>query len=84
VDLGTIASDMPRLSPSPTSPHNCCSALIIVEKGRIAELLIDAGVGERFDVATVGNEGQSDEAELRLAEHLELPAFVGASSTGWA
>ena len=35
-----------------------------------------AGVGERFDVAIVGNEGQSVEAELELADHLQLPVFV--------
>ena len=48
----------------------------MVEKEGIADLLIMAGVGERHDVAIVGNEGQSVEAELRLADALGIPVFV--------
>ena len=57
-------------------PHNRFSALIIVEKAGIADLLIACGIAERFDVAIVGNEGQSTEAELKLADELQLPVFV--------
>jgi hypothetical protein len=76
VDLGATSYDMPMWAPYTCGPHNRYGALIIVEKDGIAELLIEAGVGERFDVAIVGNEGQSVEAELRLADHLGLPVFV--------
>jgi hypothetical protein len=71
-----IGFAMPGWFPDTIGPHNRYGGLVIVEKDGIAELLILAGVGERFDVAIVGNEGQSVEAELRLADALGLPVFV--------
>ena len=72
----SIGFDMPDWSPDTIGPHNRYGGLVIVEKNGVADLLIMAGVGERFDVAIVGNEGQSVEAELRLADALGLPVFV--------
>jgi Topoisomerase 6 subunit A/Spo11, Toprim domain len=68
--------DMPDWSPDTVGPQNRFGGLLVVEKDGIADLLILAGVGERFDLAIVGNEGQSVEAELRLADALGLPVFV--------
>jgi hypothetical protein len=76
VDLGAIGFDMPRWSPRTYGPCNRYSGLIVIEKDGIAELLVAAGVGERSDGAIVGTEGQSVEAELELADHLQLPVFV--------
>jgi hypothetical protein len=56
--------------------HNRFGAVIVVEKEGIADLLIEDGVGDRFDVAIVGNEGQSVEAELKLADGLDLPVLI--------
>ena len=42
--------------------------MIIVEKGGIADVLRQVGLDRRHDVAIVGNEGQSVEAELKLVD----------------
>jgi predicted ATP-dependent endonuclease of OLD family len=67
---------MPEWSSDTCGPRNRYGALVIVEKDGIADLLIMAGVGTRHDVAIVGNEGQSVEAELRLADALGVPIFT--------
>jgi hypothetical protein len=75
-EVAAVAFDMPEWSPDTVGPRNRYGGLLIIEKEGIADLLTMAGVGERFDVAIVGNEGQSVEAELRLADALGIPVFV--------
>jgi Topoisomerase 6 subunit A/Spo11, Toprim domain len=67
---------LPPWAADTAGPHNRFGAVIVVEKEGIADLLIEDGVGDRFDVAIVGNEGQSVEAELKLADGLDLPVFI--------
>jgi hypothetical protein len=67
---------LPPWTADTAGPHNRFGAVIVVEKEGIADLLIEDGVGDRFDVAIVGNEGQSVEAELKLADGLDLPVFI--------
>ena len=67
---------MPEWSSDTCGPRSRYGALVIVEKEGIGDLLIEVGVGARYDVAIVGNEGQSVEAELRLADALGVPIFT--------
>jgi hypothetical protein len=46
-----LGFDMPDWSPDTVGPHNRFGGLLVVEKDGIADLLIIAGVGERFDLA---------------------------------
>jgi hypothetical protein len=62
--------------PDTCGPYNRYSALVIVEKEGIAGLLLEVELGELRDIAIVGNEGQSTEAGLALADALGLPVFV--------
>jgi predicted ATP-dependent endonuclease of OLD family len=73
---GRTSFTMPEWEPDTKGPKNRFSAVVIVEKEGIAELLIRVGVGRKFDVAIIGNEGQSVEAELKLADRMDLPTFV--------
>ena len=73
---GHLGITPPDWDPETRGARNRYSGLVVVEKDGIADLLIIAGVGERFDVAIVGNEGQSVEAELRLADALGIPTFA--------
>ena len=71
-----IAFAMPEWGAGTVGPRNRYGGLVVVEKDGIADLLIIAGVGARRDVAIVGNEGHSVEAELRLADAMGVPIFV--------
>ena len=65
--------------PDTSGPHNRFGAVLVVEKGGIADLLRQIGVDRRHDVAIVGNEGQSVEAELHLIDALGpagVPVFT--------
>ena len=53
--------------------------MLIVEKGGIADIFRQVDIGRRHDLAVVGNEGQSVEAELRLVDALGpagVPVFL--------
>jgi hypothetical protein len=71
---------MPEWSSETCGPRNRYGALVIVEKERIGDLLAEVGVGARHDIAIVGNDGQSVEAELRLADALGVPIFTAPTS----
>jgi hypothetical protein len=73
---GATSFTMPEWEPDTKGPKNRFSAVVIVEKEGIAELLIRVGLGKKFDVAIIGNEGQSVAAELKLADRMKLPTFV--------
>ena len=75
-EVGQIGIVPPSWEAETRGARNRYSGLVVVEKEGIADLLAIAGVGERYDVAIVGNEGQSVEAELRLADALSIPVFV--------
>ena len=51
-------------------PHHRFGGVVAVEKDGIADLLRQAASHNRHDVAIIGNEGQSVEAELVLADAL--------------
>ena len=60
-------------------PHHRFGGVVAVEKGGIADLLRQADLHNRRDVAIIGNEGQSVEAELVLADafgHADVPLFL--------
>ena len=75
-EAGQLGIEPPDWDAKTRGARNRYSGLVVVEKEGIADLLAIAGVGERHDVAIVGNEGQSVEAELRLADALSIPVFV--------
>ena len=65
--------------PFTSGPHNRFGGVIVVEKGGIADVLQQVGLDRRHDVAIVGNEGQSVEAELKLVDacgRAEVPVFL--------
>ena len=65
--------------PATSGPHNRFGAVLIVEKGGIADVFRQVDLGRRHDLAIVGNEGQSVEAELRLVDDLGpagVPVFL--------
>jgi hypothetical protein len=62
--------------PGTNGPYHRYSALIIVEKEGLADILAMVGIGRKYDVAIVGNKGHSVEAEYRLADRLKLPIFT--------
>jgi hypothetical protein len=39
-------------------PHNRFSALVVVEKEGFSGILIEVGLGDKYDIAIIGNEGQ--------------------------
>jgi hypothetical protein len=76
---GAYALAVGDWDPATSGPHNHFGGVVIVEKGGIADLLRQIGLGERYDLAIVGNEGQSVEAELRLIDalgDLGVPIFL--------
>ena len=79
LDLGDTDFDMPAWQVETHGPHHRYGAVVIVEKGGIADVLRQAGVDDRHDVAIIGNQGQSVEAELVLADALgrvDVPIFL--------
>jgi hypothetical protein len=65
--------------PETSGPHNRYGAVLIVEKGGIADVFRQVDLGHGHDLAIVGNEGQSVEAELRLVDALGpagVPVFL--------
>jgi hypothetical protein len=62
--------------PNTRGPHNRFGGVLAIEKEGFADLLIEVGIGRKYDLAIIGNEGQSVEAELALAEALNLPLFI--------
>jgi hypothetical protein len=68
--LGDTDFDMPEWKVETHGPHHRYGGVVIVEKGGIADVLRQAGVDDRNDVAIIGNQGQSVEAELVLADAL--------------
>lgn len=74
--LGAFTENITGWKPNTCGPHNRFSAVVVIEKEGFADLLIDIGLGGKWDIAIVGNEGQSVEAELKLADALKLPVFV--------
>jgi hypothetical protein len=77
--LGDTDFDMPEWKVQTHGPHHRYGAVVIVEKGGIADVLRQADVDDRNDVSIVGNEGQSVEAELVLADafgHANVPIFL--------
>ena len=70
---------MPEWEAETHGPHHRYGGVVVVEKGGIADVLRQAGVHNRHDVAIIGNEGQSVEAELVLADalgHVDVPIFL--------
>jgi DNA topoisomerase VI subunit B len=63
-------------SPKTCGPHNRFAGILTIEKEGFADLLVEIGIGRKYDVAIIGNEGQSVEAELALADALQLPLFI--------
>jgi DNA topoisomerase VI subunit B len=63
-------------SPKTCGPHSRFGDVLAIEKEGFADLLIEVGIGRKYDVGIIGNEGQSVEAELALADALELPLFI--------
>ena len=77
--LGDTDFDMPDWAVDTRGPRHRYGAVLAVEKGGIADVLRHAEIGERRDVAIIGNEGQSVEAELVLADALgdvAVPIFL--------
>jgi Histidine kinase-, DNA gyrase B-, and HSP90-like ATPase len=77
--LGDTDFDMPEWKVETHGPHHRYGAVVIVEKGGIADVLRQADVDDRNDVAIIGNQGQSVEAELVLADALgrvDVPIFL--------
>jgi hypothetical protein len=68
LSLGDTDLDVPDWKAATHGPHHRYSAVVAVEKGGIADLLRQANLHNRRDVAVIGNEGQSVEAELVLAD----------------
>jgi hypothetical protein len=62
--------------PDTCGPHNRFGGVLAIEKEGFADLLIEIGLGRKYDLAIIGNEGQSVEAELVLVDALQLPLFV--------
>jgi hypothetical protein len=78
-DLGATAVEIGDWEPSTSGPHNRYGAVLIAEKGGIADVFRQIDLGHRHDLAIVGNEGQSVEAELRLVDALGpvgVPVFL--------
>jgi hypothetical protein len=50
--------------------------VLAIEKEGFADLLVEIGLGRKYDLAIIGNEGQSVEAELALVDALGLPLFI--------
>jgi hypothetical protein len=79
LSLGDTDLDAPDWKAETHGPHNRYGAVVAVEKGGIADVLRQAGVDDKNDVAIIGNEGQSVEAELVLADafgHIDVPIFL--------
>jgi hypothetical protein len=79
LDIGETDFDMPEWKVQTHEPHYRYGAVVAVEKGGIADVLRQVGVHNRNDVAIIGNEGQSVEAELVLADALgdvDVPIFL--------
>lgn len=74
--ITTVEYELKPWSPKTIGPHNRFGAILGIEKEGFADLLIEVGVGRKYDVAIIGNEGQSVEAELALADALALPLFI--------
>jgi hypothetical protein len=77
--LGDTDFGMPEWKVQTHGPHCRYGAVVAVEKGGIADVLRQVGVHNRNDVAIIGNEGQSVEAELVLADALGdagVPIFL--------
>jgi hypothetical protein len=77
--LGDTDFDMPEWKVATHGPHHRYGGVVVVEKGGIADVLRHAGVHDRNDVAIIGNQGQSVEAELVLADALgrvDVPIFL--------
>jgi hypothetical protein len=77
--LGETDFNMPEWEVQTHGPHHRYGAVVAVEKGGIADVLRQTGVHTRNDVAIIGNEGQSVEAELVLADALgdvDVPIFL--------
>jgi hypothetical protein len=75
--LGDI--DVGEWEPFTSGPHNRFGGVIVVEKGGIADVLRQVGLDRKHDVAIVGNEGQSVEAELKLVDacgRAAVPVFL--------
>jgi DNA topoisomerase VI subunit B len=70
------SSFMGPWSPETCGPHNRFGGVLVIEKEGFADLLIEIGLGRKYDLAIIGNEGQSVEAELALVDALGLPLFV--------
>ena len=71
--------DMPDWEVETHGPHHRYGAVVAVEKGGIADVLRQVGIDAKHDVAVIGNEGQSVEAELVLADalgHVSVPIFL--------
>jgi hypothetical protein len=79
LDLADTDFDMPEWKVQTHGPQYRYGAVVAVEKGGIADVLRQTGVHDRNDVAIIGNEGQSVEAELVLADALgdaDVPIFL--------
>jgi hypothetical protein len=77
--LGDTDFAMPEWQAETHGPHHRYGGVVIVEKGGIADVLRQAHVDDRNDVAIIGNQGQSVEAELILADALgrvDVPIFL--------
>jgi hypothetical protein len=77
--LGDTDFDMPEWKVETHGPHHRYGGVVVVEKGGIADVLRQTEVHTRNDVAIIGNEGQSVEAELVLADALgrvDVPIFL--------
>jgi hypothetical protein len=79
IDLAETDVEIGDWEPETSGPHNRFGAVLIVEKGGIADVFRQVDLGHRHDLAIVGNEGQSVEAELRLVDALGpagVPVFL--------
>jgi hypothetical protein len=70
---------MPEWEVETHGPHHRYGAVLIVEKGGIADVVRQMGLDVRHDIAVTGNEGQSVEAELKLVDAFgdaDVPIFL--------
>jgi Protein of unknown function C-terminus (DUF2399) len=69
-DIGELGIGVPEWEARTSGPGHRFGAVLVVEKAGIADLLRELRVDVQHDLAIVGNEGQSVEAELRLVDAL--------------
>lgn len=59
-----------------SGPTDRYAGIVAIEKGGIAETLVQEGIHNQLDVAVLNLQGQPVEAALALIDHLQVPVLV--------